>query len=303
MLVEGSDEVFDSEPVSMVIESDNLGGDDDGVLLTSGGGGGGGSSSEVPMVIVKPKSAWMLYLMDHRSRVIAEMQAKMYEGEGSSDTTTTTINIVQADIFKVIGESYRNLTAEEKLPYEEKAALDKERYKLEISQNPGTAESSSKNLGKKLKIKEALQGVEIGQGLDQIVFPISRVKKTIKIDPDVRNLKKESLVAIAKATELFVGYMALYSANEAANTGRSSVRPNNIIKAVHSNQLLAFLRPDFPKSSSSSLPSSNAKANLSNPPSRKRPLEGKETTGKSKKKAVPANSKAISSYFTKKNDE
>ena len=34
-----------------------------------------------------------------------------------------------------------------------------------------------------------------------------RVKKILKLDHDVKNISKEAIVAITKATELFVAYM------------------------------------------------------------------------------------------------
>ena len=39
-------------------------------------------------------------------------------------------------------------------------------------------------------------------------LPQARVRKTIKLDPEVKNVKKEALVTLSKATELFLGYIA-----------------------------------------------------------------------------------------------
>ena len=41
-----------------------------------------------------------------------------------------------------------------------------------------------------------------------LVLPLARVRKTVRLDPSVGNISKEGLLAVAKATELFMAMMA-----------------------------------------------------------------------------------------------
>ncbi|CAM9437427.1 unnamed protein product, partial [Chrysoparadoxa australica] len=41
-----------------------------------------------------------------------------------------------------------------------------------------------------------------------IILPIARVKKAIKLDPEVKSVSKEGLALIAKATELMIASLA-----------------------------------------------------------------------------------------------
>lgn len=43
------------------------------------------------------------------------------------------------------------------------------------------------------------------------VIPQSRTRKAIKLDPEVRGVKKDAVVALTKATELFIAYLAMRS--------------------------------------------------------------------------------------------
>lgn len=93
-----------------------------------------------------------------------------------------------------------------------------------------------------------------------LVFIQARTKKSMKLDPDVKNISKEALVSVTKTTELFLGYLAkhtlaqYYSTNpkKQHNGGGCSLKDTDLRKTIHSKQLLKFLRLDFPSVSSSS---------------------------------------------------
>jgi histone H3/H4 len=78
-----------------------------------------------------------------------------------------------------------------------------------------------------------------------IIFQ-ARVKKIIKLDPEVKNVSKESLVTIAKATELFVAYLAMRAAASASARGAKSLKDTDIINGIHGTENLSFLSMDFP---------------------------------------------------------
>lgn len=75
----------------------------------------------------------------------------------------------------------------------------------------------------------------------------ARVKKTMKCDPSVKNVQKEALSVIAKATELFIEYVARRSGVEAAKRGVKTVKGADLVKAIHGDDVLDFLCEDFPQ--------------------------------------------------------
>lgn len=69
------------------------------------------------------------------------------------------------------------------------------------------------------------------------------------MDPDVKNIGRDSLIAITKATELFVGHLALKCSSNVALRGARSITENDIINVIHAVESMDFLRIDFPKPS------------------------------------------------------
>lgn len=74
------------------------------------------------------------------------------------------------------------------------------------------------------------------------------MKKTMKCDPAVKNVQREALSVMAKATELFVAYIARRCGAAAAKRGVKTVKSTDLVKAIHDDDALCFLTEDFPKS-------------------------------------------------------
>jgi hypothetical protein len=109
---------------------------------------------------------------------------------------------------KLLAEEWKNLSDEDKLKYETLAREDKERYQTELAEQ-------IERLGPEEK---AGKGAPIGRG--ELCFPLARVKKLIKQDPDVKNIAAAGAKLIAKATELFIAMLAEDAAAAAAANKR-----------------------------------------------------------------------------------
>lgn len=79
------------------------------------------------------------------------------------------------------------------------------------------------------------------------------------MDPDVKNIGKESLVALTKAAELFVGHLALKCSSQVALRGARSITESDVINVIHAAESMDFLRLDFPKLSVSEKNKKSAK--------------------------------------------
>jgi hypothetical protein len=70
----------------------------------------------------------------------------------------------------------------------------------------------------------------------------------MKLDPAVKNVQKEAMSVITKSVELFIGYVASWSARTATGRGAKTVKDTDLVAAIHSDEALDFLKSDFPLS-------------------------------------------------------
>jgi histone H3/H4 len=165
--------------------------------------------------IRKPITSWMIYANENRERLSKE-------NPGMSFT----------EIAKLLGEQYRLISEDERNRLNQLAAIDKERYASEM------------------KAYEASGGHhdESKQGLGaELVLSAGRMKRIIKLDPEVKSIGKDATAALARATELFIVHMVKKSLAVATSRGVRTVRDVDFIQAVHVQDSLEFLRLDFPK--------------------------------------------------------
>lgn len=73
------------------------------------------------------------------------------------------------------------------------------------------------------------------------------MKRILKLDPEVKAVSKEASVAITKATELFIAYLAVRSHNLLSKRKGKSIRDVELYQTIHTTETLQFLRVDFPK--------------------------------------------------------
>ena len=183
---------------------------------------------------VAPKGArraWLLFTMAQRTPVIAE-----YEAAGTPLSMT--------DATKVLAERFRALTEEEKGEYEEAAREDKQRH---------TRESQIyKNVHRDDPVSaSALGGSGVGgsgPGPGGLYIPLARVRKTAKLDPDVGNINKDALLAMGKATELFVQELAKRTYADMLQTRKkgSTLKETDLISTINRSNKYRFLVQDFP---------------------------------------------------------
>ncbi len=83
--------------------------------------------------------------------------------------------------------------------------------------------------------------------MKDLILPLARVKKTVKMDPDVKNIAKDGAVAMTKATELFIAYLGIKCAAVSALRGGKTIQERDFIHLVNSNKTLDFLQEDFPR--------------------------------------------------------
>mmetsp|Transcript_12337 Transcript_12337/g.18702 ORF Transcript_12337/g.18702 Transcript_12337/m.18702 type:complete len:363 (+) Transcript_12337:93-1181(+) len=177
----------------------------------------------VPKTIRRPLSAWIIYSNEQRGAI----------KEANPDYGFK-------DMAQALSEGFKALSPEEREVYDRKAAADKERYIKETQEQQRLIALHKPAAGSAIDLSKAKSLAK------ELVFPLARIKRTVKLDPDVKNLQKEAVVAIAKATELFLAFLGLRSAQVASRNRRRTVKTPDVLEVVHTNPILQFLRKDFP---------------------------------------------------------
>jgi hypothetical protein len=148
----------------------------------------------------------------------------------------------------IIKEGYKEMleTPAAKEEWTAKAQADRDRFDRELAD---ALEHELAVLMREGMPEESNAGAtlaQLGQNTE-LIFPLARVRKVVKMDPAVKNVSKDGVVAITKATELFVAYMGLKCQSIAALRGGKNVQERDFIHLVSTNKDLEFLREDFPR--------------------------------------------------------
>jgi hypothetical protein len=96
-----------------------------------------------------------------------------------------------------MSEQWKTLDDEARRPFLERAANDKERYQEEKLRWEGNQAAKAVPKGG----KELRKDVEAGRRLaDEMLFPLARIRKIMKLDPEVKTVSKEAALLVGKAT-------------------------------------------------------------------------------------------------------
>ncbi|KAK6491263.1 chromatin accessibility complex protein 1 [Huso huso] len=81
----------------------------------------------------------------------------------------------------------------------------------------------------------------------QVSLPISRVKLIMKSSPDVSNINQDALFLTAKATELFVQYLATYSYKKGTGRETKCLTYGDLARSPEECDTFQFLADILPK--------------------------------------------------------
>ncbi|XP_066571937.1 chromatin accessibility complex protein 1 [Amia ocellicauda] len=80
-----------------------------------------------------------------------------------------------------------------------------------------------------------------------ISLPISRVKLIMKSSPEVSSINQDALFLTAKATELFVQHLAMYSFKKGSGQENKSLTYSDLANAAEESETFQFLADILPK--------------------------------------------------------
>jgi DNA-directed RNA polymerase I subunit RPA43 len=170
------------------------------------------------------------------------------------------------------------MTAEEKAVYTEKAALERE----EVAQQIAKLEAAGIDLS---TLPGAAKSNDAAHS-DGLIFPLTRMRKIVKLDPEVKNLSKEALLLVTKCTELMTSKLGMECVRVAQIQNRRGLLAEDVANVTQTREQFLFLKDDV---------KDLVREQLAQQP----PHKAKKDHGMSKAAtAAAANSKPLTAYFS-----
>ena len=141
-----------------------------------------------------------------------------------------------AALARATGELWAAATPGERKVYETQAAEERERVSRDIQRlrdagmwpESGAADGNAGELD-----------------LNELIFPIGRIRKICKLDPDVRGMSKESTMLITKAAELFCIKMGNECVTMAQMQNRRKLLPEDVVEVCSIKERFMFLKDEM----------------------------------------------------------
>ena len=98
--------------------------------------------------------------------------------------------------------------------------------------------------------KYSLDGLDLGfpstsaQDLNTLIFPLARLRKITKLDPDVKGVSKEALLLITKCAEMVTAKLGQESVKVAQLQNRRKLLPEDVAQVCATREQFLFLRED-----------------------------------------------------------
>ena len=195
-----------------------------------------------PYGVKRPLTSWVLFLQERRPELAAQFPTAGF-----------------GELAKMMSEEFKSLSAEKRAELSEKCDKDKERFKNELlakgvdpsqviakprggagggggGRQPGAAAATVR--------RASSTGPE---ELGLVEFPLSKIKKIMKLDPEVKQVGGDAIVSMARCAELFLASLANKSLEVAQDRGTKTISLVDVIHAVQGHECFEFLRLDLRK--------------------------------------------------------
>jgi DNA-directed RNA polymerase I subunit RPA43 len=132
-----------------------------------------------------------------------------------------------------MGQLWGAMTDEEKGFYQQKAAEERERVAKELE--------AWKAAGGQIEVEGSGGGIRDPNAL---VFPIARIRKICKLDPEVRGMSKEAIMLITKCAELATAKLGVETVRVAKLQNRRKLLPDDVANVCAHREQFFFLKDD-----------------------------------------------------------
>jgi histone H3/H4 len=155
----------------------------------------------------------------------------------------------------VLGQRWSQMTDEDKRPYQDQAALERDRVSAATEAwKKAAVAAAAKAAGSDDPASQRLlalattnqdQGNNTEAGSQLLSLPVARIRKICRLDPEVRGLSKEALVLITKATELATIKLGRECIRTAHIQNRRTLLPDDVADVCRWREPFFFLKEDI----------------------------------------------------------
>lgn len=141
-----------------------------------------------------------------------------------------------AVVAKTLGQLWNALPEEEKQVFQQKAAAERAQVQAELKARDAAG-----------LLPQAPEAASNKKATDPfaLAFPLARIRKIVKLDPEVSVIHKQALAAVTKAAELFVEKLGLETVRVASVQNRRKLLPEDVVMVCETKDAFAFLRDDL----------------------------------------------------------
>ena len=140
-----------------------------------------------------------------------------------------------AVVAKALGQLWNALPENEKQVFQQKAAAERAQVQAELKARDGLLPQAPEAASSNKKATDPCA----------LAFPLARIRKIVKLDPEVSVINKQALAAVTKATELFVEKLGLETVRVASVQNRRKLLPEDVVMVCETKDVFAFLRDDL----------------------------------------------------------
>ena len=138
-----------------------------------------------------------------------------------------------AVVAKALGQLWNALPDEEKQAFQQKAAAERAEVQAELKAREAAGLLPDAPVAAKKTDPNALG------------FPLARIRKIVKLDPEVSVVNRDALLYITKAAELFLEKLGVEAVRVANVQNRRKLLPEDIVMVCENKDAFSFLRDDL----------------------------------------------------------
>jgi histone H3/H4 len=190
----------------------------------------------------KGQTAWILFVNDHREKVKAENP-----------------DLSCSEQSKVLSQIWQACDKETHQRYMDRAREDAKRYKAQCEATPLRAMKRERDDDDHpstiAAAAAAAAALHSGSGSSrrspavsiEPLCPLGRVRRIIKLDPEVGNVTKEAIALVEKAMQLFLEDLAVKSWDACSSDSRRALKLQDITHCMHTMDEYYWCRNDWDK--------------------------------------------------------
>jgi len=204
-------------------------------------------------------------------------------------------------IAKILGKQWKHLDPDQKQVYMDQATQEKIKYQhllqLYQEQHPNT------NATAKRALQDQQSSHQLGVEEGVLSFPLARIRKICKLDPEVKGISKEAAMLVTKAAELFTTRLGQETFQMAQMQKRRKLMTQDVVDVTQLKETFHFLKDDLgdlSKRQQDVLKAGSDDRSSGNGDGNKGIIVKKSKELSVKAAAAVANTKPMTSFFAKK---